>query len=73
MPVIYAHLGYGWRFTGDPTVPQTGGLAFDVGCALDLRLAPRFTIGAHMEYVSIDAQPYVPEWLAFGAHLDIAL
>jgi hypothetical protein len=73
MPVVYAHVGYGWRVTGDPTVPQAGGLTFDVGGALDLRLAPRLTIGAHIEYVEIDAQPYVPAWVAFGGHLDLAL
>jgi hypothetical protein len=71
VPVIYAHLGYGWRRTGDPTVPEAGGLAFDVGGALDLRVVPHFGIGLHFEYATIDAEPYAPAWTAFGLHVDL--
>lgn len=71
VPVVYAHVGYGWRSTGDPTVPEAGGLAFDVGGALDLRVVPRFVIGAHIEYQAIDAEPYAPEWLALGLHMNL--
>jgi len=73
VPVFYAHVGYGWRATGDPTVPEAGGLAFDVGGALDLHLIPYLGIGAHIEYATIDAQPYTPQWLAFGLHADLVL
>lgn len=73
VPVLYAHLGYGWRTTGDVTVPQASGLAFDVGGAVDLRIGPRLGIGAHIEYATIDAQPYTPQWMAFGFHADLAL
>jgi hypothetical protein len=71
VPVVYAHVGYGWRNTGDPTVPQASGVAFDVGGALDLRVVPRFGIGVHVEYATIDAQPYAPSWMAFGLHMDV--
>ncbi len=71
VPVIYAHLGYGWRGTSDPSVASVGGLAFDVGGALDLRVIPHVGFGAHIEYATIDAQPYTPEWIALGLHVDI--
>jgi hypothetical protein len=73
MPVVYAHAGYGWRYTGDPTVPASGGFTFDVGGAIDFRLSPHFVFGGHMEFVSIDATPYAPEWLAFGIHAQALL
>jgi hypothetical protein len=72
-PGFYAHLGYGWRDTGDPTVPPSsnGGLAFDGGFLLDIHVIPHFGFGGHIEYVTIDAQPYTPQWLAFGLHGDV--
>jgi hypothetical protein len=73
VPVIYAHVGYGWRTTGDPSVPEASGVAFDLGGALDLHLIPQLAIGAHIEYATIDAQPYAPEWMAFGLHLNLLL
>ncbi|MGA2449058.1 MAG: hypothetical protein ABTD50_10310 [Polyangiaceae bacterium] len=72
VPTVYAHAGYGWRDTGDPTVGEADGLALDFGFALDLHLIPHVGIGAHIEYASIDAQPNTPEWLALGLHADIA-
>jgi hypothetical protein len=72
VPVIYAHVGYGWRTTGDRTVEDASGLAFDVGGAIDVRLVPQFSIGVHVEYSTIDAQPYTPEWVALGVHADLA-
>jgi hypothetical protein len=71
VPVIYGHIGYGWRATGEPEVPSVGGLAYDVGAALDLHLIPHFAFGAHFEYGSIDTQPYTPQWLAMGLHADV--
>jgi hypothetical protein len=73
VPVLYAHVGYGWRNTGDPTVPQASGVAFDAGGALDLFVVPHFVFGAHLEYASIDAQPYTPQWVAIGAHAEVLL
>jgi len=70
-PVIYGHIGYGWRVTGDPAVSNEGGLAFDFGGALDFRIVPHFSFGPHIEYVTVDAQHYGPEWIAIGAHADI--
>jgi hypothetical protein len=72
-PGFYVHLGYGWRDTGDPSIPPSanGGLAFDAAFILDVHITPLFALGGHIEYVTIDAQPYVPEWLAFGLHADI--
>ena len=70
-PGFYGHVGYGWRNTGDPTVPQAGGLALDAGFALDFHLIRHFGFGAHAEYVTIDTQPYTPQWLALGLHGDV--
>jgi hypothetical protein len=72
-PGFYVHLGYGWRDTGDPSIPPSsnGGLAFDAAFLLDVHITPHFALGGHIEYVTIDAQPYVPEWLAFGLHADV--
>jgi hypothetical protein len=70
-PGVYGHVGYGWRKSGDPTIPQAGGLALDAGFALDFRLVRHFTFGAHAEYDTIDSQPYTPQWLALGLHGDV--
>jgi len=70
-PVVYAHVGYGWQATGDPTVQGAAGLAFDVGGAIDLRVIPHLNLGAHLEYAEIDAQPYAIEWIAVGVHADV--
>jgi hypothetical protein len=70
-PVFYAHVGYGWRNTQDPSVNATGGLALDGGMALDLHLAPFFSVGVHGEYVTISSTPYAPNWVALGAHADL--
>jgi hypothetical protein len=69
--VIYGHLGYGWRATGDPSVPSAGGFAYDLGGALDLHVIPHLGIGAHVELDGIESQPDTPQWLAFGLHADI--
>jgi hypothetical protein len=70
-PGFYAHLGYGWRNTGDPSVPPIGGLALDAGFALDFHVLRHFVFGAHAEYVTIDSQPYTPQWIALGLHGDV--
>jgi hypothetical protein len=70
---IYGHAGYGWRETGDPTVSSAGGFTFDGGLALDLHVLPVVGFGAHAEYAYLDAQPYVPQWLAFGLHVSLTL
>lgn len=72
VPTVYAHVGYGWRDTNDPTVPEASGLAFDAGLALDLHIIPHFGFGAHAEYAMIDSVPYTPHWLALGLHADLA-
>jgi hypothetical protein len=73
VPVIYAHLGYGWRQVssgwGD-TLNNDGGLAFDVGGAIDFRLAPHVSFGAHLEYTQIVLSTDTPQWLAIGGHAD---
>jgi hypothetical protein len=71
VPVVYAHVGYGWQVTGDPNVKGAAGLSFDAGGALDLRIVPHLTVGAHIEYAAIDAQPYSLEWIALGGHANI--
>lgn len=72
VPTFYGHLGYGWRDTGDPTVNQASGVAFDLGFALDFHFIPHLGFGAHVEYAAIDAQPYTPRWVALGLHADLA-
>jgi hypothetical protein len=72
VPTVYGHVGYGWRNTGDPTVTQASGVAFDAGFALDLHVIPHFGVGAHAEYAMIDARPFVPQWVALGLHADLA-
>jgi hypothetical protein len=68
-PALYGHIGYGWQVTGD--LPQTSGFAWDVGGALDLRVIPHVGLGVHIEYDELDAGPYSPEWVTFGAHADV--
>jgi hypothetical protein len=72
VPTFYGHVGYGWRDTGDPSVSQASGVAFDLGFALDFHVIPHLGFGAHVEYAAIDAQPYTPQWLALGLHADLA-
>jgi hypothetical protein len=73
VPVIYAHLGYGWRQVapqwGD-TLSNNGGLAFDVGGAIDLRVVPHLGFGVHLEYTQIALSTDTPQWLAIGGHVD---
>jgi hypothetical protein len=71
VPVVYAHIGYGWRQTpaADNIITSNGGLAYDVGGALDFHLVPHFSFGAHLEYSAIDI-PFQPQWVALGAHVD---
>ena len=72
VPTFYGHLGYGWRDTGDPTVNEASGLAFDLGFALDFHIIPHLGFGGHVEYAAIDAEPYTPRWLALGLHANLA-
>lgn len=70
IPTVYAHIGYGWRQTDATYVTgENGGLAFDVGAALDFKLAPRFTFGGHLEYTQVALSTDTPQWLAVGGHL----
>jgi hypothetical protein len=72
VPTFYAHVGYGWRDTSDPTVAAASGVAFDTGFALDFHVVRHFGFGGHVEYAAIDAEPYTPQWLAIGLHADVA-
>ncbi len=73
VPSLYAHVGYGWQSTGDPGVPSASGIAFDFGGALDIRILRQLQIGAHVEWVTISAEPYAIDWTALGLHIDLAL
>jgi hypothetical protein len=74
VPTLYAHVGYGWRTTDDPAVPEGNGVAFDGGLALDLHLIRHFGFGAHAEYDTVaTGGGTTPRWLALGLHLDIEL
>jgi hypothetical protein len=70
-PALYGHVGYGWRVDGAPDVPQQGGLTWDVGGALDLRVIPHLGLGIHVEYDELDLSTAAPGWVAFGAHADV--
>ncbi len=72
VPSIYGHVGYGWRTTGDPSVQAANGVAVDLGGALDIRIVRQVQFGVHAEWVTINAQPYAPDWVALGAHVDLA-
>jgi hypothetical protein len=73
VPVLYGHVGYGWRDTGDPTVRSASGLTLDAGFALELRLVSFFSFGAHVDYTTIDSQPYTPQWLTLGLQANLIL
>jgi hypothetical protein len=34
-------------------------------------LIRHFGFGLHVEYVTVQAAPAVPDWVAFGAHMDL--
>jgi len=69
VPSIYAHIGYGWRQTDATYVTGgDGGLAFDAGGALDLRVIPHFGFGVHLEYSQISTDVDTPQWFAIGGH-----
>jgi hypothetical protein len=74
VPLIYGHVGYGWRGTSggplDP-VPTANGVTADVGVGLDFHVIRHFGFGLHLEYVAVDAAPFVPDWIAFGVHGDV--
>lgn len=72
VPTVYAHIGYGWRDTADPTVARANGVAFDLGFALDFHVVPHLGFGGHVEYATMDAEPYTPDWIALGLHADVA-
>jgi hypothetical protein len=75
VPVIYGHIGYGWRATSDEPpgiegVPNASGLTADGGLALDFHLIRHVGFGLHIEYVTVQSTPSVPDWIAGGAHAD---
>ena len=72
VPVIYAHAGYGWRQTEATYVTGgNGGLAFDVGGAIDFRVIRHFGFGVHLEYSQITTDVDQPQWVAVGGHADL--
>jgi hypothetical protein len=72
VPVIYAHAGYGWRQTDATYITGgNGGLAFDVGGAIDFRVVPHFGFGVHLEYSQITTDNDQPQWVAVGGHADL--
>lgn len=73
VPTIYAHLGYGWRQTDAAyATGDNGGLAFDLGGALDLHVVPHLGFGLHLEYSQLVLSSDTPQWIAIGGHMDIA-
>jgi hypothetical protein len=74
VPVVYGHIGYGWVQRGvgwDQLITGgNGGLTYDIGGALDIRIVPHFGVGAHIEYDAIDV-PFQPQWVSLGLHADL--
>lgn len=72
VPTLYAHVGYGWRQTDAAyATGNNGGLAFDVGGALDFHVARHVTLGVHLEYSEIALSTDTPQWLGIGGHLEL--
>lgn len=75
VPMVYGHIGVGWRGTSggplDYPVPAASGLTADGGFALDFHVIRHFGFGLHIEYVAVEASPYVPDWVALGVHGDV--
>jgi hypothetical protein len=61
---LFAHGGYGWRFTHDDSYGG-GGFAYDAGLAVDLNLG-FLSLGVHGAYNHVDAQPVPPQWISLG-------
>jgi hypothetical protein len=74
VPVLYGHIGYGWRATEDDNggvyIPSASGLTVDGGVALDFHLVRHFGFGLHLEYTTVQAAPAIPDWVAAGVHGD---
>ena len=74
IPTAYAHLGYGFQEIATPAgsaiAAGTNGLTLDVGAAVEFRIARHLSFGPHAEYVYMNVAG-TPQWLAFGAHLDL--
>ncbi len=81
VPTIYGHIGYGWRSAQDSNassyyssgvtaIPSANGLAADGGLALDFHFVRHFGFGVHVEYVTVQATPSIPDWVAAGVHGD---
>jgi hypothetical protein len=75
VPILYAHIGYGWRLGADDVgsnpIANSGGLTADGGVGLDFHLIRHFGFGFHLEYDTVQTNVAVPDWVAFGAHLDV--
>ena len=72
VPVLYAHGGFGWRGTDDPSLSgNDNGFMFDVGGAIDFHVVPHFSFGAHLEYDEIFTPNDPPKWLGVGGHAAI--
>jgi hypothetical protein len=75
VPIVYAHVGYGWRVTsGDGGALQSAnasGLTADGGVGLDFHLIRNVGFGVHLEYVTVQTSVAVPDWVAFGGHMDV--
>jgi hypothetical protein len=79
VPTVYAHAGYAFRSisgAGNTNAEIFGenGFTFDTGVALDFHIARHLSFGPHAEYVFVsnsDGAQSSPQWLAFGAHIDI--
>jgi hypothetical protein len=74
VPVVYGHVGYGFRVENGVgsavTNGTSNGLTADAGVALDFHLIRHVGFGLHLEYVTVQTSPEVPDWVAFGAHMD---
>ena len=77
VPIVYGHVGYGWRATNQdtissaPGIPGANGVSADIGIGIDFHLIRNFGFGFHAEYVTVQTAPAVPDWVAGGAHIDV--
>jgi hypothetical protein len=74
VPIIYGHIGYGWRASDDISTangfPAANGLTADGGVGLDFHFIRHLGLGLHAEYVTVQSAPAVPDWIAVGGHMD---
>ncbi len=75
-PGVYAHVGFGSVSIGDVTVgnlvikgPSHTSSALDAGIFLDFTLLPKFDLGVHAGYNTVQGDGGALKWVSAGVHL----